>query len=1489
MPRTVHPLLRDCYERANPYTEYHVEVSEPDVGKIIRRADEFVTPVSMTPASSLAAAARGALTLAPSTAALASFTGNQSSYDLNGEDAQRRIKGVSWTLDPAFTRATLKTVQAKVQRVGALGAAYPADFELQIFRITKTPGVKQKNVGTPQYTSTAWTEYAFAPLLNPAPVIKSGAITWDGSNKATLNFDCTNWGLVLENSLVRPVAPDQVGELPEYLVVVRLAGKAPAGTGHYRWLVDTATSRTVSGIGTFERTWWARESDQEQWARTAYADVPAITVSVESYPATGSAVFAIDQGRAPNAEAVGRVVFERSVPVGTSLALALSTAGATGPWTTVTHGDIPAIAQQTYHLKVTLNADASQRATPSVTALGVEFRIPRDVSIESLPTFPTREIDLPWPKASIAEGKLKIVRTGVRDYLDVATTIGSTDPTSRLECDIFLASKHPSVTRDMWHRMERLMVTNRTPMATSEELTLLSYSARLKRKIPRKVETLSSVHTVVSGSTAAQLIVTPALPGTSVSGNEYDGKNYYIRVRASSAGNTPEGFVATIQGNTSTDRLDFSPSLPEALVAGDVIEVHSGSFQTSAVSWSDYDPAEVWWEVLTDLLEIPSERVGAGWLPRGGKPPKVTDRAPGDATTQAKLKVTGRLSEQEAGDTIIEQLDAILGGVTLEIAGQIVFVQLVPLLDATGAVAVPLPSPVAVFDARDIATLSTPPGIEKRATIVSANYGVPATAASQDAYPSKTTTVVDNDALEWLDQQDLEDFGTAELPKEVSRWLYNSTDAGLYLATVTSAQLVRAASTGLRVWPISLIERHPEIVPGDVVIIITDQYTDYEPATQTPLRGPMAVRGVVVRCGNDGRQLALFVQSLRDNVQLLQGGAVGANSGLGRTPSAPVLSGTFDSTGQLIINSTGDDVTETQRIAYSTAGTPSAASVRAAPPLTGQVLTAATGSTYAPGQAVYIAAFAYNGNGVESLIAAVQVVREGSGAAAAPSDLITIGDSGNSNIAPVTMSYTPGAGGGSAYTYQLLRRSSNNTVATVEASGSNALNPLPRTVNVTKHIKNPTALKLIVTDTTTGLTAEADDVLPPIIAGAEAAGTGSGFSAEGRTRAGSDGGYTSPGQGYIAAPYMDETGQIPLLDPRTRRIQSGLSAPSGTGMLDVETGGNRGLGGFTDNTGALVSTAKDSASRTVVRLLAKTLSGDPDTLDGLPEGTSYKRTIASRVSSGKPLFDLSESIHINKNADNLPRSAGDTTPVSTVVSRIADTGHPDATMQATDGSIIEGKRGASQKAGAGKGYADEDGKRSGSRSGYATSGNGYSADPVMDSSGMMPLIDVANRRATTDLGIPGASLDPGSVTKSKTESRNRCKATATGTVVASGGASTAIQFNGEDFDTASMHDNATNNTRITIPSGGDVGFWLLTAQISFPANATGHRKLDILENGVSIAQVDVGTAGGGNPTVLPILAVLNAPAVGNYYEVAATQLSGGNLTCTGWFSAVHLW
>ena len=143
---------------------------------------------------------------------------------------------------------------------------------------------------------------------------------------------------------------------------------------------------------------------------------------------------------------------------------------------------------------------------------------------------------------------------------------------------------------------------DRQPSATSEEFTLPACVAPQAKRSCGKSKSLNSVHVVVIEHNRAgdcqdfSAVVRAA--GTTAGGNEYDGKNYYAcacgrRARRS----IPWVAMCTIAGNAGqvglpTTGLDFSPALPSALVAGDVIEVHSVTFQTQAISTND--PADVW-------------------------------------------------------------------------------------------------------------------------------------------------------------------------------------------------------------------------------------------------------------------------------------------------------------------------------------------------------------------------------------------------------------------------------------------------------------------------------------------------------------------------------------------------------------------------------------------------------------------------------------------------------------------------------------------------------------------------------------------------------------------------------------------------------------------------------------------------------------------------------------------------------------------------------
>ena len=116
----------------------------------------------------------------------------------------------------------------------------------------------------------------------------------------------------------------------------------------------------------------------------------------------------------------------------------------------------------------------------------------------------------------------------------------------------------------------------------------------------------------------------------------------------------------------------------------------------------------------------------------------------------------------------------------------------------------------------------------------------------------------------------------------------------------------------------------------------------------------------------------------------------------------------------------------------------------------------------------------------------------------------------------------------------------------------------------------------------------------------------------------------------------------------------------------------------------------------------------------------------------------------------------------------------------------------------------------------------------------------------------------------------------TSTQSISNATATAVSFNSEVFDSDGFHDNSTNNTRITIPSG-KAGKYLLIAQISYAANATGARIIKIYKNGSLLMLGNVLSAAPATDfTVINNTTLVNA-AVADYFEVFAEQSSGGSL------------
>ena len=98
---------------------------------------------------------------------------------------------------------------------------------------------------------------------------------------------------------------------------------------------------------------------------------------------------------------------------------------------------------------------------------------------------------------------------------------------------------------------------------------------------------------------------------------------------------------------------------------------------------------------------------------------------------------------------------------------------------------------------------------------------------------------------------------------------------------------------------------------------------------------------------------------------------------------------------------------------------------------------------------------------------------------------------------------------------------------------------------------------------------------------------------------------------------------------------------------------------------------------------------------------------------------------------------------------------------------------------------------------------------------------------------------------------------------------TKIPLASENFDTDAFHDPATNNTRLTVPTGS-AGYYLIHALVVYTYSATGSRTAAIFINNVKMGEGAVSSSVSSSP-FFTFPAYL---AEGDYVEMATYQDSG---------------
>ena len=115
-----------------------------------------------------------------------------------------------------------------------------------------------------------------------------------------------------------------------------------------------------------------------------------------------------------------------------------------------------------------------------------------------------------------------------------------------------------------------------------------------------------------------------------------------------------------------------------------------------------------------------------------------------------------------------------------------------------------------------------------------------------------------------------------------------------------------------------------------------------------------------------------------------------------------------------------------------------------------------------------------------------------------------------------------------------------------------------------------------------------------------------------------------------------------------------------------------------------------------------------------------------------------------------------------------------------------------------------------------------------------------------------------------------CKVTKSADQTISNSTSTIITWDQENYDTDGMHDNVTNNSRITIKTAGK---YSVMAQYEWTSNSTGKRIIDIMKNSVVLGKANYLSSGNSQHTI----SFIGDFVVDDILEVRVFQDSGGSL------------
>jgi hypothetical protein len=182
--------------------------------------------------------------------------------------------------------------------------------------------------------------------------------------------------------------------------------------------------------------------------------------------------------------------------------------------------------------------------------------------------------------------------------------------------------------------------------------------------------------------------------------------------------------------------------------------------------------------------------------------------------------------------------------------------------------------------------------------------------------------------------------------------------------------------------------------------------------------------------------------------------------------------------------------------------------------------------------------------------------------------------------------------------------------------------------------------------------------------------------------------------------------------------------------------------------------------------------------------------------------------------------------------------------------------------------------------------NGAIAKSIVDAKGDLVAATAADTVSRLAVGANGTVLTADSAeatglkwaTPSSAPTFVGCRAYASNDQNVANSTNVIIGFNNENFDSNGFHDNSTNNSRLTIPTGY-AGKYFVWSNIVYSGSTSSNRVLQVLKNGNIVSEFYSGAGTSNGFTIYGFLFM--DLAVGDYVQVQTNQGSGGTLTVYG--------